>query len=481
VRDRMTWAAIEPQRGQFAEHTKYDDTARIFHEAGLHVLQVAHQSPPWANPSAIRFPLDLRDAYNFYRDIAKRWKGEVDAFEPWNEAEGAGFGGHMGSEMAAMQKASYLGIKAGNPDAIACLNVFAQDLAPILGDFSANHAEGYFDTYNLHHYMAIDAYPTVYTHHRLISDGKPMWVTEFNMPVKWSGDAKLQEPSDKDLKTQAEIVPKVFAGSLNQGPSAAFYFILGHYVEGQTQFGVLHRDLTPRPAYCALAAVGRLLADAKPLGSLPRNPKNLRAFAFRAMPDGEARDVIVAWAAQGNVDLKLPANPPVKPIAIFDHLGRNLPVTASPHISSPVFIVMPENATKSMPFQPAQAAPAPSNTKLSPIVLQQLADPQQIAPGLSAMKLETGRDASLPIFAYNFSDHPAHLTLSASAPDGTHITVPDSIDIPPGERIQIPTTVNIHPTSFASVRIRITADAGADGKPVLSFNLAPVNGAARKP
>ncbi len=97
---------------------------------------------------------------------------------------------------------------------------------------------------------------------------------------------------------------------LNEGPAELFYFILGHYVEAKTQFGLLHRDLTPRqPGYCAMAAVGRLLADAKPLGEIKRDPKNLRAYVFHAMPDGQARDVIVAWGVQGPADLKLTAAP----------------------------------------------------------------------------------------------------------------------------------------------------------------------------
>ena len=65
---------------------------------------------------------------------------------------------------------------------------------------------------------------------------------------------------------QAERVVKIYALSIHEGSAATFYFILVNYVERQVQFGLLHKDLTPRPGYLALAAVGRLLADARPLG-----------------------------------------------------------------------------------------------------------------------------------------------------------------------------------------------------------------------
>src|SRR5208282_6036049 len=118
VRDRLSWPELEPRKGQFASTDRYDWSVQAQSAAGLKVLEVDHLSPPWANPNTKRFPLDLRDAFNFYRTLAQRWRGEIDAFEPWNEADITMFGGHTGGEMASLQKAAYLGLKAGNPKII---------------------------------------------------------------------------------------------------------------------------------------------------------------------------------------------------------------------------------------------------------------------------------------------------------------------------------------------------------------------------
>ena len=48
VRDRMSWGEIEPQRGEFAEDTRYDRSAEAQSGAGLRVLQVLHATPGWA-------------------------------------------------------------------------------------------------------------------------------------------------------------------------------------------------------------------------------------------------------------------------------------------------------------------------------------------------------------------------------------------------------------------------------------------------
>ena len=109
---------------------------RIEHEMGLKVLQVNHFSPAWSTKNVSHFPDDLRDVYEFYRGLAKRWKGLADAIEPWNEPDIIPFGGHTGCEIASFQKAAYLALKAGNPQLPVCEAVFAVDRAETLDEFA---------------------------------------------------------------------------------------------------------------------------------------------------------------------------------------------------------------------------------------------------------------------------------------------------------------------------------------------------------
>ena len=65
------------------------------------------------------------------------------------------------------------------------------------------------------------------------------------------------------------------------GADKLFYFILGHYVERTLQYGLVHTDLTPRPAYIAFAAVGRLFNGAKPLGRVNFGDDKLKGLFLR--------------------------------------------------------------------------------------------------------------------------------------------------------------------------------------------------------
>ncbi len=473
VRDRLRWDEMEPEKGRFAPANKYDDTARIQSNAGLRVLQVHHGSPTWATKTPQHQPPDLRDAYDFMREMALRWKGRVVAFEPWNEGDIEMFGGHMGVEMAALQKASFLGLKAGNPDVIVCQNVFALAQPNILADLDANVAWPYFDTFNFHHYCLPDNYPNVYAAFRPFTAGKQMWVTEFNAPVHWAGDA--QEPNDSDLRVQAERVPEVFAASLHEGPAAAFYFMLPHYCEGETQFGILHKDLTPRPAYLALAAVGRLLADAHPLGKMP-TAANTRAYVFRACPDGCESDVLVAWTTEGESILEIPTDPS----ALYDHLGRakfqvrGEPKTALKIGPAPVFAVFNKNAFSSVALQSAPLPSVLKTEKPSPIVLQVLVPQEKTSLSLSACQVSSEKPDALRVFAYNFGDRKFTGRFSVNAPVGWTVQFPSRVELAPGERKELPLTVDSHSGSTALVEtIRIQGNFGDAGKPVLSVRVTP--------
>jgi hypothetical protein len=472
VRDRLSWPEMEPQRGRFAGTNRYDASALAQSRAGLRVLQVAHSSPPWANPETKRFPVDLRDAFRFWEEMARRWRGQVAAFEPWNEADIPMFGGHTGAEMAALQKASFLGLRAGNPKAIACLNVFAVHNRAQLEDLHDNQAWPYFDTYNLHHYEPFENYPRLYADHRAVSSGRPLWVSECALPVKWSGDEKLQEPTDADLRVQAERVAKTFACSLHEGSVATFYFLLPHYVERQTQFGIVRPDLTPRPAFVALAAVGRLLADARPLGRLRHADENVRAFLFRAKPDGQTRDVLVAWATNGESMLNFPRSPE----AMFDHLGRPYASTlAAVRLSpSPIFVLFQAGTARQFELSPPPAPPRFEKGKPSPVVLQALWPSEKTDLKQSAYRLASEKVEEIPVSVHNFSTRPVRGRFQVAAPVGWKVKFEEAVELAPQERKSFVLAVDCREVSGREPGIvRIAGDFKGAGKPVLSLRLLP--------
>ncbi|MBN1396221.1 MAG: hypothetical protein JW959_14455 [Pirellulales bacterium] len=473
VRDRCRWKELEPERAKFAERGRYDESAEAQTAAGLKVLQVNHNAPPWtwSEGHRGRFPADLRDAYKFYRHVAERWRGTVPAIEPWNEADAWDFGNHTGSEIATMQKASYLGLKAGNPKVIAAQNAFCANRCPTtLGDFHANRAWPYFDTFNYHTYDPFFNYPGMGAAFRAVSAGRPMWLTEVNKPVPIDVNDKYHEPSRENLRVQAERVIVIYVLSFHEGADMTFYFYLPDF-GNDLQFGLLRSDFTPRPGYLALAAVGRLLADARPLGRLKNDDKTFHAYAFRAKPDGQTRTVLAAWKEKEPMKWKLPA----EPIAAYDHLGRETEKSDAVVLSgSPTFWVLPEDAAEQLDLDPPPKKPEWLDGKPSPVVLQGLLPKERVDLDKSAYHIAKGKKERVPIFVYNFGDRLADVQLTLKGAENWKPTLAQkTIRIAGGERIELGLSLDVPDAAKEIETFAVEADCGPAGEAVLSMRFLP--------
>jgi hypothetical protein len=492
VRDRLRWRDLQPEPGVLTSvTTTYDTAARIQSEYGLQILQVFHDSPPWTHESKAvtsRFTPDLRHVHQFAQALARRFKGHVSAWEPWNEANVPNFGGHTVDQMCSWQKAAWLGFKSADPELVVGWNATAAVPTPAhTHGVLANETWPYFDTYNIHTYDWSHSYSDLWAPAREAASGRPLWITEADR-----GTAHQQDPPWFDLeprleRLKAEWIAQSYAASLFAGATRHFHFILGHYHEPQgVQFGLLRLDLTPRPAYVALAAVGRCLAGATTIGRWQPRP-DVHVYAFRALPDGEPHDVLVVyaerdvdWDARGltTSDWQLPAH--LEARKIFDYLGRSLGTTfPTPLTSAPVFVFLPPGQAASLPLtSPPPSAPWREGDP-SPIVLQLALPHSAIVPVEDlpwseghAYAMTPGRTVQLPVHAYNFSEQSATARLHVvDQPAGWHAAwTPNEFQIEPGARVTLTGTLRVDSAADTTDGwVSVRADAGPHGRPALAF------------
>jgi hypothetical protein len=492
VRDRLRWRDLQPKPGSLTPTTTpYDTAAEIQHRHGLKVLQVFHDSPPWtheARQTTGRFAPDLRHVHQFAQALAQRFQGRVSAWEPWNEANVPNFGGHTVDQMCSWQKAAWLGFKAGDPDLVVGWNATAAVPTPshTLGVL-ANETWPYFDTYNIHTYDWAHSYAALWGPAREAASGRPLWITEADR-----GTHHLKNPPwfDQDPRLErlkAEWIAQSYASSLYAGATRHFHFILGHYHEPQgVQFGLLRLDLTPRPAYVALAAVGRCLAGATVLGRWQPEP-DVHVYAFRARPDGEWHDVLVIYAerdvdwdgrGQTTSDWQPPAGLPIR--NVIDYLGRSLgtsfPATLT---SAPVFVFLPPGQAAHLPLIEPPSLATPREGEASSIVLQLILPQSTIVPVEDlpwseghAYAIAPGTTMELTLYAYNFSKEPATGRLQVvEQPPGWQTTwAANVLRIEPGERVQWKGALQIDAEAEAlDGWVKVRADLGPQGRPALAF------------
>jgi len=479
IRDRMSWGEVQTSADTFAQDTSYDSAATHQATYGLKVLQVFHGTPRWAvNPgldgerAGSRFPRDLRHLYDFCKTMARRYGGRVLAWEPWNEANIPMFGGHTIDEMCTHQKAAYLAFKAAKPDLTVCWNVYAESGTPlhIQGVFN-NEVWPYFETYNIHTYTKPDNYLNAFAPAREAACGRPIWLTECGIGLPWQTERPWSELSPDDERRQAQFIASSYASSLFAGVNRHFFFILGNYAENKIQFGILRHDQTPRPAYVALAAVGRLLAGARPLGrSIPEQHPDARIYAFRAVPDGVERDILVAWGAKPT-EISWPSGMLAE--AVYDHLGRHvgtsLPANLTP---SAFFVILPEGGAAKLTLQQPMTASGPRPGGVCPVVLQ-LQMPQS-ATNLDqqAHVIPAATPTDLRLLAYNFSGEKVSGTITVQQSPGNWQLTPASwtVTLDPMERKALPAQITI-PAASAADWIKLQGDFGSAGRSVLAFRL----------
>ncbi|HPD16260.1 MAG TPA: NEW3 domain-containing protein [Planctomycetota bacterium] len=370
VRERFSWAGTEPEKGKVTWQ-QYDATADAFTKHGVRVYQIFHDSPAWshAGKKNTRNPADLRDAYAFAKRLAEHYKGRVQAWEVWNEPD-IFFWPDLSDTFAGLQKAAYLGFKAGDPTLPVLLGSFCRGHCAFDENLFDAGIRDYFDVFNWHIYAPPEQYPATLARYlellkRHGCDERPVWLTEAG--IRLTATEPDGEITAADERRQADFVPKSFAYSLAAGTDSHFFFVLPYYLEHGVQFGALRKDLSPRPGFIAIAAAVDILGEARFLGL--RQEAGLTTLAFH---NGRER-VLVAWSnASREVELPVAAQKVVVANCVGkrnerEAAGGTLKLPLSP---SPQYIIgVGDEALKGLGGTARPQGKLPANQP-SPIVLR---------------------------------------------------------------------------------------------------------------
>lgn len=492
VRDRVRWREMETSPGVFAGETKYDSAAGMQREAGLGVLQVFHDVPAWARDEAaegIRPATDLRRLYRFCEAMGKRFRGRVNAWEPWNEGNAGNFGGYATDALCSHQKAAYLGFKAGDPGITVCWGPFGGVNTEAQADaILANVTWPYYDVYSIHSYDWPHAYASLWGPARRASAGRPIWVTECDRGMKADPASAVGDFTHEFERLKAAFITQSYACSLFSGSSRHFHFILGPYMEGENtiQFGLLRDDYTPRMSYVALAAAGRFLDAARCLGKWDSpGTDEAHVYAFRAQPDGEPRDMLVAWVEKeadwpdrGAQTMPWPLPEELRVEKAYDFLGRELPAAPPAQITSfPFFALLPEGALNDLPLDSAppvalrQGEPAAvvlqfDTPSLAPVIRQRAWTPEP------ERVFSPGAPVDCRLVVYNFSRAQAQGSVSLDdAPEAWSFSQAQwDLAVPPMDRSTLEFTMTAPATGAPGAEwVVFRGDFGPAGRPVLAF------------
>jgi polysaccharide biosynthesis protein PslG len=283
IRIDVNWNVIQNAGPASYDWSRFDVVVNAVRSRGMRVLAGILYTPPWARPAGTNAnfpPSNLEDYAAFVKAAVRRYAPMgVHAYEIWNEPNIANFWAPRPDVARYVQllRLAYAAVKSGDPSAtvvsggLSPYGAYGQEdpehVNPLrfLQLMYANGARGSFDALGWHpsnypHGLAfarwsawsqlLQTSPSARSIMSTHGDGrKRIWATEFSYPTG-NASASVSEAA------QAGLVAKTFV-ALRRWPWAGPAFFFSYRDEGTNQrsidqnFGVVHFDYSPKPAYRA--------------------------------------------------------------------------------------------------------------------------------------------------------------------------------------------------------------------------------------
>ncbi|MEN3273096.1 MAG: polysaccharide biosynthesis protein PslG [Actinomycetota bacterium] len=283
VRIDIGWASLEPNGpGQLDQwHVNQLDTIiSAARQRGINVLGMLWRTPAWANGNQPpnTGPNNPADYARFATWIAGHYRGQIAAWEVWNEPNQSDFfTGADPAKYAALVRAAYPAFKAGDPTASVVVGSVALNDTDWLSRMYDAGVSGAYDILSTHPYqqptdqgpeIADDGQRWTLDHigavHALMvarGDGaKKIWATEYGWSSHANTGAEATWNKGVTEAVQADYLARSLTWFANRHPyvTNVFWYNEREKATGITHedgYGLLHRDLSDKPAYLKIKSI----------------------------------------------------------------------------------------------------------------------------------------------------------------------------------------------------------------------------------
>ena len=247
-----------------------------------------------------------------------------------------------------MLSLSYLHLKKANPN---CM-VTSSGLADVNDDFlelmCKRKSYDYFDVLNIHTYDAPEKIPEKLRKIRDLMDkykwSKPVWITECGMPTNYDKNVKPWFlPNEQRETEQAYRIPRMYIISFAYGVDKVFTYKLRaeekdrFYTEDH--FGIVHADLTPKPAYIAYQTLTKMLPSGSSRPTLTKDGNTY--FSYWKRPD--KKKIWAIWCSSEKKRVKIEVTGKAD---FYDYLGNKIYVSENLEIGKGVTFVVGAKSVK---------------------------------------------------------------------------------------------------------------------------------------
>ena len=273
TREEFQWARLEPRKGGF-DFSFYDKLVETAQRHGISVYAMFAYWTPWTKAYEEE---GFRDYCNALREMVRRYKHVIKHWEIYNEPNIFFWSGPR-DRYPTLLKMAYDTVKAEDPDAIVLgCSTAGIDTAFIKMCLDAGAP---FDALTIHPYRGAlheSSFTAELQAVRKQVTGRPVWITEMGWPTI---------PGNATERQQATLLARAYLSAVGSGAceNMSWYNFKNdgwNPYYNEDNFGILQNDLTPKPAYRALAQVCRTFTTGEPsLQSIPVPGAHTQVFVF---------------------------------------------------------------------------------------------------------------------------------------------------------------------------------------------------------
>ena len=329
-REEMSWNYIDSQPGQW-RFDRYDTAVDVAYSHGISLFGLLDYCVEWASPA----PPDAENRWcwmpeinawkNYVHHVVDRYKDKIKHWQVWNEPNISGFWQPEPNfvDYTELLKASFEIIKNIDAEAkILGCNTSRCDQNFIEGVFKEGGFEC-MDILGVHPYR----YPRTPEETNFIGDmrelvtlmekygeAKPIWITEIGWPTHVGDERASTE------EKQAAMIVRLYIQAIVSGRVEKIFWY-NYRNDGldkkynEHNFGILHRDFTPKPAYIAYNTMTKAIGQAKYMRELDLG-ENVRAYLFAE----NEKQILVLWCLKGTQEAELEATGDVE---VIDVMGKS--------------------------------------------------------------------------------------------------------------------------------------------------------------
>jgi len=300
------WRNIEPRQGEFT-FARYDPFVQKAKDNNKKVLAVLAYETPWIVPEGgkRRYISDenIPHFLNFVEETVRHYKGEVDAWQVWNEPNWIFWNGTK-REFYKLSRLAAERIRETDPDAYIIGGGFWRTPKRFIRGMNRAGALKDLDALSFHPYgvtprESMKLYDNLTRVLRRVKFNGEVWITEVGYPTFG------RYPNKVSLIDKPSFVIKTITGSAGRGSRALFWYEFSdNYNEGEAPryndsemfFGLTYPDRSRKKAAWAYELCARFLPGSTYSPQLPiRNKIPSKIVSFCFMDGEEGYNTLILW------------------------------------------------------------------------------------------------------------------------------------------------------------------------------------------